>query len=226
MPENYSTSGITDSSDPIKRDAYISGYSGYPPETGLDEKRPSQRPLAAFSITDWLWEISAAFASICCLVAIIAVLFTTHEKPLSAWHFLISPNALISIFSTLSKAALLVPVASCIGQLKWIYFTKSPRALEDIQTFDDASRGPWGALTFLWSVNVRANLALCGSLITIAALAMDPFVQQIIAFPSRTVPSSTPSRFGYAQTYDSGVSPGYTATWSEFAPSTPLGNLH
>lgn len=42
------------------------------------------------------------------------------------------------------EGTMLVPIAAAMGQLKWIRF-KRPQDLLDMQEFDDASRGPWGA---------------------------------------------------------------------------------
>lgn len=41
-----------------------------------------------------------------------------------------------------------------IGQLKWKWFL-APKALIDFETFDLASRGPWGALLLIFRVKAR-----------------------------------------------------------------------
>lgn len=59
-----------------------------------------------------------------------------------------------------------------------------------MQLFDDASKGPWGAVKLLWCCGLRgiAIIASLGAVITLLTLAMDPFAQQILTFPSRLVP--------------------------------------
>lgn len=57
----------------------------------------------------------------------------------------------------------------------------------DIQRFDDASRGPWGSLIFLWKFRLTALTSSGECLITIAALAIDLFAQQVLEFPFRLV---------------------------------------
>jgi hypothetical protein len=60
-----------------------------------------------------------------------------------------------------------------------------------MQTFDDASRGPLGASQLLGFLRAAfrttgrrsASWAAWGAFITIAALAVDPFAQQILSFP-------------------------------------------
>ena len=48
--------------------------------------------------------------------------------------------------------------------------------------FDDASRGPWGSFMLLLRIKGR-SLAALGAIITLFALAMDPFFQQLVSFP-------------------------------------------
>ena len=62
-------------------------------------------------------------------------------------------------------------------------------AVEDIQTFDSASRGPWGSASLLFSRHC-CSFASAGALTTILALAFDPFIQQVLTHPSRAVASA------------------------------------
>ncbi|OJJ34564.1 hypothetical protein ASPWEDRAFT_42551 [Aspergillus wentii DTO 134E9] len=78
-------------------------------------------------------------------------------------------------------------VAECIGQLKWVWFQKK-RQLQGIQNVDDASRGPWGSLTILFQRPGRSLISL-GAIVTILALAFEPFMQQIVTYPTRQVES-------------------------------------
>jgi len=139
----------------------------------------------------WLWEISGAILSMAAIIAIIAVLASHDGGVLLEWNYSITINSLISLFATVAKAALLLPVGQVIGQLKWIWFHQRARRLDHLQTFDDASRGPWGALQLLYSTRGKARLAAWGAFITLAALAIDPFTQQVITFESRQVASGS-----------------------------------
>jgi hypothetical protein len=181
----------------------------------ISELQNTPRKRSAIMLGDWIWEFSAAVFSIGCLTAAIIVLTIYDNKSLTSWNFVFdaNPNTVIAILSTLSRTALLVPVASCISQLKWIHLAISPRQLRDVQTYEDASRGPWGALGLIWKLNIRSKLATWGSFITILTLAMGPFAQQLISYPNRLIyaPQAT---FYAAQVYDSGTSRGLTATWS------------
>lgn len=165
----------------------------------LSEKEKSQEPFRLhtqprrhpiFGFREWwLGEIGAVFLSLACMIAVGAVLFRFQHKPLSDWRFPIAPNSLLSVLLTLAKTLLLLSVAESITQLKWNHFARQPRPLRDFQVFDDASKGPWGAIQLLWHTRGSALLASVGALIILLSLAMDPFAQQILAFPPRVVPA-------------------------------------
>ena len=143
--------------------------------------------------------------SVVCMGAVISTLVYIREKPLTFWTLPIAPNTLVSVFSTLAKSALMLTVAECISQLKWLHFQTTHKLVE-LDHFDEASRGPFGSLLFLWKINITSALASLGALITIFALAADPFTQQVISFPSRNVSLGlNTASFGITQIYDSGA---------------------
>ncbi|EKG10176.1 hypothetical protein MPH_12776 [Macrophomina phaseolina MS6] len=135
----------------------------------------------------WYWELACMFLGTCCIVAVIIILATVNGIALDSWKFPIQPNSLISVFITVGKSALLLPVAECISQAKWIQFKNAPHPLVKLQEYDEASRGPWGSLQLLLNWLAGICIAQAGALLTILALALEPFTQQIIAYPSRQV---------------------------------------
>lgn len=139
----------------------------------------------------WVWEVGAAALSVAGFALLVGFLVKISNTPYDSWRYTASPNPVVSILSTITKSALLVPVSSCLGQLKWNqYITPSSAPLYHIQAIDQASRGPWGALDVLWRgiKDLKMNvLILAGAFITILALAVDPFAQQILTFSLRTV---------------------------------------
>lgn len=162
----------------------------------------------------WLWEATGAVISIFAMIAIIAILPQIHNKPLISWTFVLAPATLISTFITIAKTAMLLPIAACISQLKWIHFWHQQRDLIHLETFDRASRGPWGAFASLFSVGVRSPMVAAGSLLTILSLAMGPFAQQVVHFETRHVPNpSQKAHIPATRAYDSCSSPqGQTRT--------------
>jgi hypothetical protein len=101
-------------------------------------------------ITDWwLIEILSWCFSASCMAAIFGVLlhFDNHVLPVGPLGITI--NGFISLLSVFAKAALLLPTAEGLGQLKWSHFRKDSRTMMDIERIDLASRGPWGAMLLL-----------------------------------------------------------------------------
>jgi Protein of unknown function (DUF3176) len=75
-------------------------------------------------------------------------------------------------------------------QLKWRWFSKY-RPLSDILNYDEASCCPWGSLLLLWRLRGRQLVPSYGAFITIAALIIDPFAQQIIATYDCRIPAES-----------------------------------
>lgn len=71
----------------------------------------------------------------------------------------------------------MLSVAACIGQSKWAYFSAKSRKLTDIDTIDAAARGPLGALVML--TTIPWGMATLGVFVTVLALGIDTFVQQV-----------------------------------------------
>ena len=141
----------------------------------------------------WAWELAAATFSIICLGLIFAVVAAIDQRAISVWTLPISPNALIAILSTFSKSSVLLVLAECIGQLKWIYFQQRAHRLKDFSTFDNASRGPWGALELLVKIRWKAAAASIGCLLTLTSLAMEPFAQQVLSYRVKSIPKYSSS---------------------------------
>lgn len=56
-----------------------------------------------------------------------------------------------------------------------------------MQVFDDASRGPLGALILLWKTRGVAWLAGVGALVTVLVMTYEPFSQQAIRIGEKVV---------------------------------------
>ncbi|KAJ8070712.1 hypothetical protein OCU04_001083 [Sclerotinia nivalis] len=128
----------------------------------------------------WKWEFSASLFILACPIIIITTLYPYAEQPLPQWPFQISINTLLSIYSLVFKTCLTFVIASCIGQLQWSWFS-SHRPLYDLVRYDRATRGPWGSVQLLCSNHIRHPLTGLGAVILIAAVAIDPFIQQLVS---------------------------------------------
>lgn len=124
----------------------------------------------------WTMELVSCLIAFCCLGAIVGVLYVHQGKTLPQWPLSITINALVSVFTSIFKAALIMPVtegwlvpithrpcavrsfhmllfcsdsrSTGISQFKWLWFSL-PRQLVDLESFDKASRGVWGSVNFL-----------------------------------------------------------------------------
>jgi hypothetical protein len=173
-------------------------------ETSSSTKLPAYHPTAwgcsdvksqahgrKFVRRYWLWEISASILSLACIASVIGVLMYEDGKPLRQWGLgqkYLAPNVVVSFLGTLAKSACLLAVAEVLSQLKWLHFHKNPQNLSDLQLFDDASRGPWGAIRLAICKHRKSLLATCGSIIIVASLLIDPFIQSAFQFPSILTP--------------------------------------
>lgn len=103
----------------------------------------------------WLLEILSTCAAIAVLVAVSVLLSTFDGRPNPLWTGGITLNTVVAFGSVLFRVSLMVPVASCISQLNWIWFAQAKRPLYDAVRFDQASRGLYGSMKLLVSLHVK-----------------------------------------------------------------------
>ena len=125
--------------------AYDNDYHGPPPNERASWFGRKVRDC-------WLKEIFSLLCSLGSLIAIVIVLAQHDKKPSHNLAAGVSLNTYLAVFATIAKAGLMYPVMSCIGQLKWIWFSKKDAPLADFAKFDDATRGPWDSLMLLGSL--------------------------------------------------------------------------
>jgi hypothetical protein len=171
-------------------------------EGGTPQQRGPLRNFPSFIYNWWLCILSV-FVSLCAIAAIVGLLFFVDGQPIPRLPLKITVNTYVSFFATVAKGTMLVAVNESISQLKWLWF-REPRTLQDIQVFDDASRGPIGAVRLMF--RTRTGLIALGSLVAVLSLVIDPFAQQIVSYPERPILSKmATARVGRAQTYDAGL---------------------
>lgn len=90
----------------------------------------------------WLWELLSIAVAALALAAMVITLVLRRDRPLPKWPSAITINALIAVFTAIFKACLMMPIAECIGQLRWLWYQKS-RPLRHMEQWDLASRGRW-----------------------------------------------------------------------------------
>ncbi|KOC17307.1 hypothetical protein AFLA70_821g000091 [Aspergillus flavus AF70] len=214
------TESASGSRSSISRDSRCSSFPTLENQAASTTDEPLLKKTGKFLTgkDSWLWEITSLIFSAACVVAMVGVLIGVQGTSLSAWHLLIAPNTVISALATASKTSLLLPVTESISQLKWVHFNRAHR-LSDMDLYNNASRGPLGALVFLFRLPL--SLGALGAIITIVALGFDPFAQQLVFFPSRqAVMDNETASFKVSQAYESGASWNYQNTvvdYTDFA---------
>ncbi|KAK4184278.1 hypothetical protein QBC35DRAFT_466591 [Podospora australis] len=153
----------------------------------------------------------------------------------------ITLNTIISILATVSKSRLIFTVSAVLGQLKWDWYEKRTDTLNHFETFDEASRGPLGATRLLLGRRAFLSIASVGALTTILALAMGPFVQQVVGYSEKgsfvdsddvwTQKMTKPSYMSYGDSDLDYVAALNGAFWNDIRlydrrPHCPSGNCH
>lgn len=177
--------------------------------TQLDNQPPRKVRLSSWEkVRKWWLEFAGALSSLIFLTAIVIFLAKIDGSKLDDWKFpwQIKPPTVLSILVTVCRINLAFLVAEGIGQLKWVFFEQREHRLSEFNTFDEATRGPWGALCFIYKINGRALVATFGALMAILLLAMDPFSQQVLYYATRTSNlTESVATLSSAPFYDSGA---------------------
>ncbi|KAH6686302.1 hypothetical protein F5X68DRAFT_262105 [Plectosphaerella plurivora] len=144
------------------------------------EKPRRSRPSGCTSLrwSTWGQQWWAMLGAFTVLIAMIILLDSFDDRPIFSWNG-ITLNTITSILSVTVKAAALFVIAECMAQWKWILFAREQRPLIDFDRLDGATRGPMGSLRLI--VKTRgAYIAQFGAVLTLIALALDPFAQQLV----------------------------------------------
>lgn len=92
-----------------------------------------------------------------------AILTRFDLQPVPDWGLPININTLLALLSTIYRGLLITTLSHIISQAKWEWFgRRKDRPLQDLQDFDDGSRGPYGAARLLTAAgknNVIASAA-------------------------------------------------------------------
>lgn len=151
----------------------------------------------------WMVESAGALLSILCFAAMLGVLIPVNGRPITSWPSIVSPNAVISLLSTIGKAALLLPITAAISQLKWVSVQNRVNTMENLDTYDQASRGPLGSLWLLYHFRLRPMLVAWGALLVVISVAVDPFTQLLLHVePHMTQPKNDKAFIPMSNAYD------------------------
>lgn len=161
------------------------------------------------SLCAWKVELCASFVSICAMVALVMLLKSYDNRPLTAWTWrAVSLNAMIAILSTCIRVSSMLPVGTSLLQMRWLYARRAHvkkwhgQRLKDLDTFDNASRGPLGSLTMLLTLKPsvlsslretlltlltpHSQISSVGAILMVLALGFDVFSQQVLTIRSES----------------------------------------
>jgi hypothetical protein len=114
-------------------------------DSSLKSKRKVKLPHSG----TWVPEIVTLLVGLAAVASIIGVIARYSGRALPDWPHAITLNALIALLATVANATMSITLSSGISQSKWIRFKQADTPLSDVEVFDEASRGSWGALRLL-----------------------------------------------------------------------------
>ncbi|KAI0101346.1 hypothetical protein GGR51DRAFT_334222 [Nemania sp. FL0031] len=167
----------------------------------------------------WIPEIIAITIALGAVGSILGVLAKFNGHALPEWPYSITLNALIAFLAAVITATMNLSIQNSMSQLKWIRFNESKTRLSSMEAFDDASRGTWGAIKLLFTIR-GGIIGSFGATISIVALLLGPFAQQVVTYQTRDVDTHQPASVTRALNY-TGALPGNTSS-TGFVPLLPV----
>ncbi|KAM7213703.1 Protein of unknown function (DUF3176) domain containing protein [Rhypophila decipiens] len=99
----------------------------------------------------WYPEMICCGISAICLYAIVEVLLVYDENSFPVYPLGITLNSLVALLSSICSMSCTFIVAEGVSQMKWNHFARD-KPLADLQAFDSASRGIFGAAKLIFIV--------------------------------------------------------------------------
>ncbi|KAI0423063.1 hypothetical protein F5X98DRAFT_369078 [Xylaria grammica] len=203
------------------------GWSGSTTSTHISSGKPFlpsssesiQKGLPSRTGGSWIPEIIAVTVSLGAVGSILGILARFNGHSLPEWPYYITLNALIAVLAAVTTAAMNISLQNSMSQLKWIRFKESRTRLSEMEAFDEASRGTWGAIKLLFTLR-GGLLGSFGATVSIIVLLLGPFAQQIATYQTREVESPEGASVSRALNY-TGALPGNTSS-TGFVPILPL----
>ncbi|KAF2807957.1 uncharacterized protein BDZ99DRAFT_500237 [Mytilinidion resinicola] len=167
---------------------------------GGHQKRLAYKKTYIFA-NFWVYEVAACVVAVVLHLVTILLLHHYNNTNVQLYHNHWSLNSEVAILVTITKAASLIPIAACIGQLKWHRFWNYQK-LSEMEAFDEASRGTIGSARLLVYLNFW-HFASFGALVTVSALVMDTLAQNVINIEPRLQPVKNNATIPRNVVYDS-----------------------
>jgi hypothetical protein len=104
------------------------------------------------------------------------------------------------VFATVWQIAIGAAISPAIFQLSYVWFTRK-RPLNDLEVFDNASRGIFGSLQMIWLQRFRGLASFCAFVIILLSFG-HPCIQQIVTYPEKLVSRGSMAKIGRNTIYD------------------------
>jgi hypothetical protein len=165
----------------------------------------------------WLGELIAVLCS-CALVVALCIILKKYDgeqvPSFGTWfNSGITLGTLVALLTTLAVAMALSTVQECLSQLKWLWYSGASRPMDDVETYDRASRGLLGSVQLLWKLRFTPAASF-GALLTVAHLAIAPLAQQSLLSVSVPVVA-----------LDAKATIPITKSWLELSQQTQASNM-
>jgi hypothetical protein len=107
--------------------------------------------LVDFLQDSWLLEIGACVTALVLFIAEIVLLRVFEKHQVSTWPWRWSLNSAMALVTTLIEANLVFALTSCLGQMKWLWFSLDQGTMKPLIWVDLIARAntPLGALSLL-----------------------------------------------------------------------------
>lgn len=100
----------------------------------------------------WFLEVSACVLAVSLFGAEVGILTAYNRRETDSWPWAWSLNSAVALFTTVLESLLLFATASCLGQMKWLWFGSDEVKKKRLIWIDFLARSntPVGALSLLF----------------------------------------------------------------------------
>ncbi|KAK8129028.1 hypothetical protein PG984_010136 [Apiospora sp. TS-2023a] len=153
---------------------------------------------------NWTSEFLLGLIAILSSLAIILLMVFADGHPLDS--FKIPLPLVIAGLGATTRGSLAFAIGACLAQGKWNWLRQRSDNVVSFKKFDEASRGPMGALYLVFWLHLR-HWATLGALVTVLLLAFDPLLQGAISHIGQLVdtPNLPAPTIPYGSRLDAGT---------------------
>ncbi|KAK3317722.1 hypothetical protein B0T19DRAFT_488907 [Cercophora scortea] len=158
-------------------------------------KLPRNSRLLRQSMLWWLPEVGWMAMGLICVIIVILTLRSFDGKLAPEWPGRITLNTILALLTSIATVSYMIPVVECLGQLRWLRFSRQSRPLIDFDTIDQATRGPHRTLPLLFTFK-GGLLGLLGALLSVSSILSVPVSQQLINYKTESSPGDGLAKAG------------------------------